>query len=59
MVGQTLTGLPKGGLGKLPTPKNTWDTTGYGQQAGGMHPTGMHSCFNIKSGYVHLNMNLI
>ena len=21
------------------------DTTGYGQQAGGTHPTGMHSCF--------------
>ena len=20
------------------------DTTGYGQQAGGTHPTGMHSC---------------
>ena len=24
-----------------------WDTTGYGQQAGGTHPTGMHSCLNI------------
>ena len=22
------------------------DTTGYGQQAGGMHPTGMHSCLS-------------
>ena len=22
---------------------------GYGQQAGGMHPTGMHSCFGILS----------
>ena len=21
----------------------------YGQQAGGMHPTGMHSCFNMNS----------
>ena len=21
------------------------DTTGYGQGAGGTHPTGMHSCF--------------
>ena len=21
-----------------------WDTTGYGQQAGGTHPTGVHSC---------------
>ena len=23
---------------------DTWDTTGYGQQAGGNHPTGMLSC---------------
>ena len=23
----------------------TWDTTGYGRQAGGMHPTRMLSCF--------------
>ena len=26
------------------TPGDTRDTKGYGQQAGGMHPTGMHSC---------------
>ena len=25
-------------------PPSTWDTTGYGRQAGGTHPTGMHSC---------------
>ena len=24
------------------------DTTGYSQQAGGTHPTGMHTCFSIK-----------
>ena len=24
------------------------DTIGYGQQAGGTHPTGMHTCFNTK-----------
>ena len=24
------------------------DTTGYGQQAGGMHPTGMHSCYILR-----------
>ena len=24
-------------------PRYTWDTTGYGQRAGGTHPTGMHS----------------
>ena len=34
----------------LSTPKNTWDTTGYDQQAGDTHPTGMHSClyFSLK-----------
>ena len=26
-------------------PPSLVDTTGYGQQAGGTHPTGMHSCF--------------
>ena len=25
--------------------RDTWDTMGYGQQAGGTHPTGIHSCF--------------
>ena len=25
-------------------PLPSWDTTGYDQQAGGTHPTGMHSC---------------
>ena len=31
--------------------RGTWDshTTGYGQQAGGTHPTGMHSCFNLRA----------
>ena len=28
----------------IPTPPHA-DTTGYGQQAGGTYPTGMHSCF--------------
>ena len=27
---------------------NTRVTTGYDQQAGGTHPTGMHSCFENK-----------
>ena len=27
-----------------PNPPGTWDATGYGQQAGGTHPTGMPSC---------------
>ena len=36
--------LPAGGLGRPPS------TTGYGQQAGGTHPTGMHSSSNL-----HLN----
>ena len=26
----------------------TADTTGYGQWAGGTHPTGMHSCYNLN-----------
>ena len=25
-----------------------WDATGYGQQAGGTHPTGMHSCCHLS-----------
>ena len=34
-------------LGYRPYPwmqNSPWYTTGYGQQAGGMHPTRMHSC---------------
>ena len=26
------------------SPRDIWDTTGYGQQAGGTHPTGMLPC---------------
>ena len=33
-------GLHPGGIGRTPPS----DTMGYGQQAGGTHPTGMHSC---------------
>ena len=32
------------GGGWIDPPLDTWDTTGYGQQAGGTHPTEMHSC---------------
>ena len=28
----------------MQTSRDTWDTTGYGQQAGGTHPTGMYTC---------------
>ena len=38
----------RGGLhpgGQTPSPS---DTTGYGQRAGGRHPTGMHSCFTYS-----------
>ena len=28
-------------------PRDIWDTMGYGQQAGGTHPTGMLSCTNF------------
>ena len=37
-------GLPTGVWADPPL-RDTWDTTGYGQQAGGTHPTGMYSCF--------------
>ena len=30
-----------------PPPRNSWHTTGYGQQAVGTHPTGMLSCFRM------------
>ena len=43
-------GLPTGGLlrgGVGQTPRDTWDTTGYGQQAGRTHPAGMLSCNDI------------
>ena len=33
-------GYTWGGADPLPS----WDTMGYGQQVGGMHPTGMQSC---------------
>ena len=28
-------------------PQDTWHTMGYGQQGGGAHPTGKHSCFKV------------
>ena len=37
------------GLGRPPPPRDTWDTMGYVQQMGGMHPVGMHS-FSFSSG---------
>ena len=48
-------------LGRHPLPGQTSpgrhpptsDTTGYGQQAGGTHPIGMHTCVVFKSGGVH------
>ena len=35
-------GYVQGGRYSLPW---TWDTTGYGRQAGGTHPAGMFSCY--------------
>ena len=32
-------------LSPLVHPTPTWDTTGYGRQAGGPHPSGMRFCF--------------
>ena len=42
--GVCLGGLHAGGLGETPP-----TSTAYGQQAGGIHPTGMHSCFENVS----------
>ena len=41
------TGVRVGGVGQ--NPQDTWDTTGYGQRAGGTHPTGILSCLIISS----------
>ena len=41
--GSAFMGVCVQGGGQTPLPRDTWDTTGYGQQAGGTHPTGMHS----------------
>ena len=35
----------EGGLGR--PPQDTWDTTGYGEQVGSTHPTGMHCGFIV------------
>ena len=40
-------GLHPEGLGR--PPQDTWDTMAYGHQAGGMHPTGMHSCYRLQA----------
>ena len=40
----------------LPWADNPSDTTGYGQQAGGTHPTGMHTCFRFC---LTINFNII
>ena len=41
-------GLSTGVGGWADHPRDTWDTTGYGQQVGGTYPTGMHSCFLLN-----------
>ena len=51
-------GLPPGGLGRPPFPRDTWDTMGYGQQVCSMHPTGMHSCLQGKCGEIWLGTTL-
>ena len=53
----------RGGTSPLPRIHGTWDTTGYGRQAGGTHPSGMLS-FNLLhmndgiSNFVIVNMYL-
>ena len=47
-------GSTSGGGGEVGhTPPS--DTTGYGQRAGGTHPTGMHSCLKILWGTSHIS----
>ena len=41
-------GLHRGGGGVGHISQDTWDTMGYGQQAGGMHPTRMFSCTKMS-----------
>ena len=31
------------------SPRDTWDTAEYSQQAGGRYPTGMLSCYSIRT----------
>ena len=39
----------------------TWDTMGYGQQAGGTHPTGIHSCYcnEVVAKVIFLHLSVI
>ena len=39
--------LPHCMLGYTPRQTLPTDTMGYGQQAGGTHPTGMHTCYTL------------
>ena len=49
ITGHMTRGSASRGVG--PPPR---DTTGYGQRAGGTHPTGMHSCYsNIRNLFSH------
>ena len=44
---------------QLPLPHTwTWDTTGYGSQAGGTHPTRMFSCSIDFQSYPVLDRNI-
>ena len=45
------TGMSTHPLGEFPPSPDIWDTTGYGQQAGGTHSTGMLSCFCWGRGF--------
>ena len=45
--GSASRGSASRGVGQTLPTRDTWDTTGYGQQVGGTHPTGMHSCSKI------------
>ena len=47
------------GRGWADPPRDGWDTTRYGQQAGSMHPTGMHSCLKTFCWYIPVCIAII
>ena len=55
ILGNLLEHLEKWNLSVRKSGSPTWDTTGYGQQAGGTHPAGMHSCFLMFLSLIRLS----
>ena len=64
MLGYTPPSQPDTPLGRPPLGRQPpgrhppSDTTGYYQQAGGVHPTGMHTCFEIAEATLILRLTI-